>query len=64
AGAGSLDFSAPLADGYADASMDLSARTWLRFDWDGNGSDDDPTGRATFGIYRGSPRQIYLRQRY
>lgn len=64
AGAGSLDFSAPLADGYADASMDLSAQPWLRYDWDGAGPEDDPTGRATFGLYRGSPRHIYQRERY
>lgn len=66
AGAGSLDFSAPGAggDGYADASMNLSARPWLRYDWDGDNTEDDPVGRATFGLYRGSPRHIYLRERY
>lgn len=50
-------------DGYVDITADFSARTWLRFDWDGTG-DADPTGRATFGLYRGSPRHIYLRQRF
>lgn len=65
AGTGELSFSAPGAggDGYADARMDLSARSWLQFDWNGTGNTD-PTGRATFGLYRGSPRHIYLRQRY
>ena len=53
-----------MANGYADASMNLSTRAWLRYDWDDNGSEDDPTGRATFGLYRGSPRHIYQRQRY
>jgi MSHA biogenesis protein MshQ len=64
-GTGELSFSAPGAggDGYADARMDLSARSWLHFDWNGTGNTD-PTGRATFGLYRGSPKHIYLRQRY
>ncbi|MCR4301274.1 MAG: hypothetical protein NUV51_06660 [Sulfuricaulis sp.] len=63
-GVGALSFTAPMAEGYADARMDLPARTWLRFDWDGNNSEEDPTGRATFGLYRGSPRHIYQRERY
>ena len=65
AGAGELSFSAPGAggDGYADARLDLSARSWLQFDWNGAGNTD-PTARATFGLFRGSPTHIYLRQRY
>jgi MSHA biogenesis protein MshQ len=61
-----LSFSAPGAggDGYVDVTPDLSAKTWLRYDWDDNGSLDDPSGRATFGLYRGSPRHIYQRERY
>lgn len=50
--------------GSLDISADLSATSWLRYNWDGAGGDDDPTGRATFGIYRGSSRHIYLRERY
>ena len=39
--------------------------TWLQFDWDGDGVyDDSPRGRATFGIFQGNPRQIYMRERY
>jgi MSHA biogenesis protein MshQ len=60
-----LSLSAPGqgGDGYVNITADLSAKTWLRFDWNGAG-EVDPTGRATFGLYRGSPRHIYLRERY
>lgn len=50
--------------GSVQVSSDLALMPWLRDNWDGAGGDDDPTGRATFGIYKGSPRHIYLRERY
>ncbi len=61
-----LAFTAPGGDGYADVNADAGTPNWLKFDWDGNAGTPDtgPTGRATFGIYRGSPRHIYLRERY
>ena len=67
-----LVFSAPtftssteVRDGYTDVRVDLAALPWLRYDWDGNGvHDDDPTARATFGIFRGNRRQIFTRERY
>lgn len=51
-------------EGSVDVSANLGTKTWLRYDWDGNSTEDDPTGKATFGIYKGSPKHIYLRQRY
>ena len=51
-------------EGSIDVSASLAAMPWLRFNWDGVGGDDDPVGRARFGIYRGSPKNIYLRERY
>ncbi len=61
-----LSFSAPGTggEGYVDVSIDLSAMIWLRYNWDGAGGDDDPSGRATFGIYKGNSKHIYIRERY
>lgn len=73
AGDGALALSAPGAGntGFADIDVDLSAggESWLRYDWphDGNldGSfDDDPRGRATFGIFAGSAPVVFTRERY
>ncbi len=52
--------------GSVDITADLptSSRTWMRYDWDSNGSDDDPVGTATFGTYRGNPRHIHIRELY
>ncbi|OEU72257.1 MAG: hypothetical protein BA869_04520 [Desulfuromonadales bacterium C00003107] len=65
AGDANLSFSPPGDDGYVDVTANLILLNWLRFDWDGDGShDDDPLGRATFGIYKGRPSLIYLRETY
>ena len=68
AGGAGLSFTAPGSggSGYVDVTIrpgQLPA--YLQFDWDGNGAhDNNPSSRATFGVYRGNPRQIYLRERY
>ncbi|WP_264673059.1 DUF6701 domain-containing protein [Marinobacter sp. C1S70] len=36
---------------------------WKKDDLDGDGSLDDPTATATFGVYRGHDRVIYWRER-
>ncbi|HKQ30051.1 MAG TPA: DUF6701 domain-containing protein, partial [Burkholderiales bacterium] len=55
-------------DGSVDVSLDLSPAglnmPWLRYDWDGVAGDNEPQGRATFGIFKGNRRHIYLRERY
>jgi len=64
-GAGFVTLSAPGSGN--DGSVDVvgNAPSHLDFDWDGDGvHDNDPSARATFGIYGGSPRQIYLRELY
>ena len=73
-GFGDLSFSltTPAAGctGYIDINTDLSilAIDWLRYDWDdddGNEDgpyDDNPAGRAEFGLYEGPSEYIYIRE--
>lgn len=71
ASAGDIDYSYPAPGasnaGYVDTTTDLSAaaQLWLRYDTDADGDfDDDPSARATFGIFDGNPVQIYIEQVY
>jgi len=54
--------------GYIDVTPDLTASvdSWLRYDWTvGAGAfTENPTGRATFGIYTGNDVNIYKSQTY
>ena len=67
-GLATLLFEAPTPagnPGFVDIRIDLSAdgMEWLRYDWDGGGAfDDDPTGRASFGIFPGRRELIYIRE--
>lgn len=47
-----------------DGSVRVTVGTdpWLEYDWDGDGAPQDPSARATFGIYRGDDRLIYRRE--
>lgn len=40
----------------------LGAQAWLRFDWNNDGNDDEPSAPATFGIYEGNPNMIHMRE--
>ncbi|MBI3898106.1 MAG: hypothetical protein HY308_07400 [Gammaproteobacteria bacterium] len=67
AGDAGLSFAAPGVGngGSIDVTVGLGAYTWLRYDWDGDGADDDdPSGRVTFGIFKGNRWHIYRRERY
>ncbi len=49
-----------------DGSVDIAhtAAGWLRYDWDGDGSAEDPWARLTFGIFQGADALIYRREVY
>ena len=74
-GEAGLSMSAPGAGnpGTVDIEVELgpagAAARWLQYDWphDGNTDgvlDDNPRGRATFGIHAGDDSLIYLREVY
>jgi hypothetical protein len=42
--------------------VSTSGEAWLQYDWDGNGTNDNPSATATFGIYKGNDVQIYIQQ--
>lgn len=47
--------------GAITVDVDLTTHPWLRFDWDGDGMNDDdpPQASGVFGRYRGHDRIIY-----
>ncbi|MDQ2696034.1 MAG: hypothetical protein M3Z21_11790 [Pseudomonadota bacterium] len=66
-----LRLTAPGAGNTGSVGFIYDAPAWLHFDWngvdegnDGNLYDDDPGGRATFGVFRGPERLIYRRELY
>ncbi|MCA1799559.1 MAG: carboxypeptidase-like regulatory domain-containing protein [Xanthomonadaceae bacterium] len=63
--AGSITIGATNAFGSVDVSADLTGAglPWLQFDWAGDGLED-PVGRASFGLFDGNPRRIYIREIY
>jgi MSHA biogenesis protein MshQ len=50
--------------GYSGAvTVTPTAPTWLQYPWN-NGSNTNPVGMATFGVFPGSPTRIYQREVY
>jgi MSHA biogenesis protein MshQ len=46
-------------------NLDTSVDKWLRYDWNNDGNfNNDPSSTATFGINKGNPVQIFMRQIY
>jgi hypothetical protein len=43
----------------------VSSRSYLQFNWDGGATfDKNPSGRATFGVYRNAGEFIHYRENY
>ncbi|MDF1588374.1 MAG: PA14 domain-containing protein [Gammaproteobacteria bacterium] len=67
-GTATLTLSAPGEDneGYVDIRSQLSITApWLLGDYDNDGHyDDNPTGRASFGLFKGSDNIIFRREVY
>ncbi|MDD2686376.1 MAG: hypothetical protein PHY62_09485 [Gallionella sp.] len=59
-GKANLELTSPSASGYVDITPTLD--TWLQYRWDGT-TLGNPTGRATFGVYKGNNTFIYRGRR-
>jgi MSHA biogenesis protein MshQ len=60
-----LSLQAPGAGNDGAVSVDAVVPDWLMFDWDAAVPGlEYPSGRATFGIYRGHDKEIYRRELY
>lgn len=60
-GDGDMEFSAPGLGGDGWVDVELTVPAYLQFDWQGAGNEN-PTSRATFGIYQGNEHIIYIRE--
>ncbi len=63
-GLGNYQLIAPGPDSSGSMPLTYAAPAWLKFDWNGDGALDDPSGLATFGIYRGAGPLIFRRELY
>jgi MSHA biogenesis protein MshQ len=60
-----LKLAAPGPGNTGSVIIGATVDPWLRFDWDtAAAGEENPQGQATFGLYSGEPRQIYLREVY
>ena len=53
---------APSENNRGDVIATFAVPVWLQDAFDENGELEDPSGRATFGVYRGNDRIIYWRE--
>lgn len=62
-GSFNINLKAPGENSTGDIDVTLTSPSWLQYDWDGDSViDNDPTGTASFGLYRGDDRIIYWRE--
>ena len=53
---------APGAGNQGNIGVSYDIYDWLKYDWNNNTVDDNPSAVATFGLYRGNDRIIYSRE--
>lgn len=58
-----LKLSAPGTGNTGEVLVEYTVPAWLQDDVDGDGALDNPSGIATFGVYRGHDRIIYWQER-
>lgn len=54
----------PGAGNTGSVEAEFSVDSWLQFNWDGIGGDENPGTLLNFGIYRGHDRIIYWRENH
>lgn len=60
-----LTLAAPGPGNTGSVRIDATVPSWLRFDWHAaTPGDENPSGQAAFGLYKGDAGQIYLREVY
>lgn len=57
-----LTLAAPGSGNSGSVTVDATAPVWLRFPWHAPGTFANPAGTAAFGLFPGSPQQIYQRE--
>jgi MSHA biogenesis protein MshQ len=63
AGDFNLTLAAPGAGNSGSVTITATPPDYLLFDWDASAAgEENPSGQATFGLFGGEPRQIYLRE--
>ncbi len=58
----SVTWSAPINSHVGTINFTYNIESWLEYDWQGTGSNSDPQGNITFGLYRGHDKIIYWKE--
>jgi MSHA biogenesis protein MshQ len=65
AGSYNLNLAAPGSGNAGAATVTATAPSWLQYLWSASsGTNSNPSGLATFGLFPGSPSRVYQREVY